>query len=318
MAFALRPETFSIVRTIRAVWHRAPSVSRRPAARARRRARCGLPRALAAQAEQRARLRARRHAHLDRAVERRHLDHRAERRLRDRDRHLAGDDAALAPEDRMRLARARSRSDRRAVRRAARARPAPPRAASRRPRCRRGIVTVNSRSFSTVPAPLHASHGSSTTLPLAAAGRALLRQREEALLHLDLAAAAAAAARAQARLRRPWRRCRLQVAQSTRDGKLDRLLDAERRLFERQLERVAQIAPGASCAPFLLAEQIAEQRLEQIGEAAEVDADAAADAVEAARDRSAARLSGSDSTVYASETSLKRASASGLSGFWSG
>src|SRR5262245_9263024 len=58
---------------------------------------------LSAQAEQRARLRAGRDAHLDGALERRHADHGPERRLSHRHGHVAYHDIALALEQRVGL-----------------------------------------------------------------------------------------------------------------------------------------------------------------------------------------------------------------------
>src|SRR5438105_4398455 len=149
----------------------------------------GLARAFAAQAKQRARLRARRHAHVDHAVERRHFYDRAQRRLHDGDRHIARDHAAVALEQRMGT---HAHDDVEIACGSA----TPSRLALSGNAARRTVLRVGGDGDVELALLLHGADAFAhlarlaDDLAVAVAGGALLGQREEALLDLDLAFAA--------------------------------------------------------------------------------------------------------------------------------
>src|SRR5262249_10542066 len=97
-------------------------------------------------------------------------------------------------------------------------------------------------------------------LAAAAAARAHARQREQPLLHAQLAAPVARRARAQAAAPGGAAAAAARRALAPR-READGLLGTERRLLELELERVAQVAAGGL---LLLLEQV-EEALEQVG-----------------------------------------------------
>src|SRR6266404_3322607 len=237
--------------------------------------------ALALQLEDRPRLRPRRNAHPQLSLERRHLEVGAERRLREADRHVADDVVLFATEQGVIL---HTDDDVEVARRAAgRARlPFAPQLEARP-----GVDA----GWNLHAQALRATHG-----PLAAALRtgiadraaaavtlsAHLRDAEEALLEAHLPGAAAGGALLR---RRSGLRAFAVAGLARRHARQrDRLLDAERRLLEREVEVVAQIlaAAGAALRPSAarLPEEVAEDAAEDVLEAGvEVEA-AAAEAVE--------------------------------------
>ena len=99
------------------------------------------------------------------AVDRRHLDLAAQRRLRHAQRHAHEDVGAVALEDRMRPDRRHARRDRRAARPGRRPRLRRPAGCACRPPRPAGIATCSVRSRCTVPAPWQIRHGLRITRP---------------------------------------------------------------------------------------------------------------------------------------------------------
>ena len=184
-----------------------------------------------------------------------------------RDRHLAHDDlpsrlksgCGLHPHHHVQVPR----------RAAAPARLALPRHAprSRRPPCRAASTTVNSRSFSTAPAPLHAAHASPTTLPRAAARRAgLADARRSPAATLISPLPPHTAQPRQAAVAALARRCPCTSRTPPRDGNLIVFSHAERRLDERRARACSGGRAPAAFSRSSAAEQVAEQILEELGE----------------------------------------------------
>src|SRR5690606_12833355 len=218
--------------------------------------------AFASQAEDLARLRAGRDAHLHPAFERRHVDLRAEHRLGKAHRHRHVHVGALAREERMRL---------HADPHVEVARGAPTRLAGALHRADRTVLHAGRHldrhllDLRHHPVARADRAGLLDAPPRSAAGRARPRDAEEAALVAHLASALA---RRTAPDSRPWRR----AASATRVAglparDLDRLLRAERRFFEADLELDLDVAPGPGATA---AEDAAEQALEDLADRSEV------------------------------------------------
>ncbi len=221
---------------------------------------------LAAQAEHRARLRARRHPHLDRRVQHRNLDLGAQRRLGERQRQIDGQDVPLARGlAAVERVRAHAHDD---VEVAGLATPPPGRAFARqplrRPADRSGrdahdvaaLAVDQARAFADGAARARHLAGPAAAHALAPGG-----QKPGLLADDPLAVTARAGDQTGGRAlgARP-------EAGPAILGALegDRLLAPQRRVLEVDLQRVAHVAPGG-LAPAGQAEEVTEERVEELG-----------------------------------------------------
>src|SRR5690606_14904342 len=220
---------------------------------------------LALHAEHLSGLRLRRHLEDDGAVERRHLDRAAQRRGREADRHLAREVLPVAREDRVRFD---VNLDVQVARRAA---VASGLAFAREPY---PIAVVDARRHLHRQGPELADDAAARAVRArllhararAAASRTGLLDRQEALLHPDLAVPVARRARDTLRAGRRARAVAGLARDAARKIDLDRI--AEDGLLERELEVVAQIraAKHLRSAARARAENAAEDLVEDVGE----------------------------------------------------